>query len=456
MLILAVVSQHSQLADGLYVLLRPAKKNNKKKQEAIADVPQPPPHLWHMLMKENLPETCPWSLSGPQFPQPTAIQQRYCYPRGRPEYSGRKGGALWTMYGADGKEDTEYRLLHVYFSAKRAINKGMSGIPDGGTAEDIRSPPRKRQPRQRSTTPIRAGLPKRRHVEHPPQHPPELYHSPAITTSSVTSSSLCNSPLSFDNLPHLSFPDAPATNGSEVYPSWPEQLIVTPTINDIVEIQQKAPYQAPAASHPSHHHHHHHQGYYSEDNHGSMEGAPTPSPFRRPITTPASTINVQKSPLLRTGEYYSIDMPHSSEEDTTSISSSDPFHLDFPLQQEIDSFWSDPLMTIMMKPSQDYYNANDNTEQHHHHPERVFALRLESLQESIRERILAAPIRDQPKLVSVMATWARQMAMDPLAAVVPKEEDGPHENNGKQPSHHGAARWKNNDGSSGHAFSVGV
>lgn len=47
----------------------------------------------------NIPDpTCPWSLSGPQFPQPTAIQQRYCYPKGeRLEYSGKKGGALWTM-----------------------------------------------------------------------------------------------------------------------------------------------------------------------------------------------------------------------------------------------------------------------------------------------------------------------------------------------------------------------
>jgi hypothetical protein len=70
--------------------------------------------------------SCPWSLSGPQFPQPTAIQQRYCYPKGDPEYSSRKGGALWTMYGADGKENIDYRLLHVYFSAKRAINKGMT------------------------------------------------------------------------------------------------------------------------------------------------------------------------------------------------------------------------------------------------------------------------------------------------------------------------------------------
>ena len=232
-------------ADGLYVLLRPAKKNNKKKQTALVDVPEPPHHLRHLLLEENLPEICPWSLSGPQFPKPTAIQQRYCYPKGRPEYSSRRGGALWTMYAADGEEDVEYRLLHVYFSAKRAINKGMSGGSNGGVAEslDIRSPPRKRPPRHRSSTPQRSSFPKRRQAVQQ-RHPSELCHSPAITTSSAASS-LCNSPLSFDNLPRLMFPDAPPMNGSKlsnhsngVFPTWPEQLIVTP-INDIVDQQQE-------------------------------------------------------------------------------------------------------------------------------------------------------------------------------------------------------------------------
>jgi hypothetical protein len=113
--------------DGLYVLLRPEKK---KRTGGPADSPKPPQHLSRLMLDHDWPETCPWSLSGPQFPQPTAIQQRYCYPKGRPEYSSRKGGALWTMYGSDGKEDLEYRLLHVYFSAKRAINKGYTVKPD--------------------------------------------------------------------------------------------------------------------------------------------------------------------------------------------------------------------------------------------------------------------------------------------------------------------------------------
>lgn len=116
------------LKDGLYVLLRPYKKRkNQPDQESVA--PKPPSHLKHLLVKEAPAETCPWSLSGPQFPPPTAIQQRYCYPKGPEEYSCRKGGALWTMYAKDGKEDHTYRLLHVYFSSKRAFNNRVSNSP---------------------------------------------------------------------------------------------------------------------------------------------------------------------------------------------------------------------------------------------------------------------------------------------------------------------------------------
>ncbi|GKY92987.1 hypothetical protein MPSEU_000267300 [Mayamaea pseudoterrestris] len=115
-----------EFEDGLYVLLRP---QSKKKS---APIPQPPVHLHDLVVRNALAENCAWSLSGPQFPvtnKPGALQQRYCYPKGRPEYSSYKGGALWTMRGVDGKEDCEFRLLHVYQSQKRAANKGVTLTP---------------------------------------------------------------------------------------------------------------------------------------------------------------------------------------------------------------------------------------------------------------------------------------------------------------------------------------
>jgi hypothetical protein len=80
-------------------------------------------------MREKPPASCPWSISGPQFARPTAIQQRYCYPKGDTAYSSRMGGALWTMYTSDGRENLDYRLLHVYFSTKRVFNKAAAAKP---------------------------------------------------------------------------------------------------------------------------------------------------------------------------------------------------------------------------------------------------------------------------------------------------------------------------------------
>jgi hypothetical protein len=394
----------SSFAEGLYVLLRPAKKN-KRNQRNPVDAPRAPEHLQHLIMDTVPSETCPWSLSGPQFPLPTAIQQRYCYPKGRPEYSSRKGGALWTMYGADGKEDVEYRLLHVYFSAKRAINKGVSSNPENEPAhypDGASSPPKKRAATKRDKSSPRRALPK--------EHQNQFMNSPAITTSS--SSSLYGSPLSFHVLPPslslyastntTSSPNK-SSESSAIYPTWPEQLIVTP-INDILPRPQ-ALLQSPI-----------NHNYSSDDS--SRAGVQSPSPFRRPIRTPAPIINVAKSPLLRTGEY-TVTLPCDSDIcDTESMSSRDPFPcevLDFPLQQEVDSFWNDPFMTLMLSPSQDAgFNSAGyfGTEQREH----SFVSRLNVLQESIRGRILAAPVTEQPKLVCLMASWARKVAEDPLAA----------------------------------------
>jgi putative hemolysin len=119
------------------VLLRPHKaKKNEIEQDTEPQIPSAPFSLQNMLMTDFsslYEDTCKWSLSGAQFPQPTILQQRYCYPKvaalGSEQYCAQKGGSLWTMYTTDGKEDLTYRILHVYFSAKRASNKALGGLP---------------------------------------------------------------------------------------------------------------------------------------------------------------------------------------------------------------------------------------------------------------------------------------------------------------------------------------
>jgi hypothetical protein len=361
-------------------------------------------------MDSVLSETCPWSLSGPQFPQPTAIQQRYCYPKGRPEYSSHKGGALWTMYGPDGQEDVEFRLLHVYFSAKRAINKGVSSVRPVNNEpvpypESESSPPKKRAATKGlQSSPLRAV----------PNEQQNLFmNSLAITMNSLNRSSLCGSPLYLDIVPPYSVLPSSATNttssldksntSSSVYPTVPEQLRTT-SINDIL-LQPQAKLQGQMFNHED-----------SSDDSSRM-GLPQ-IPFRRLIQTPAPIVNVAKSPLLLSTGDYTVTLPGNDDyfNDTDSVSSPFPCEiLDSPLQQEIDSFWNDPVMTIMLQASQDASGDHSGAEQREH----SLTSRLNVLQESIRDLILATPESEQPKLVSLMVSWARKVAEDPLASSTP-------------------------------------
>mmetsp|Transcript_455 Transcript_455/g.559 ORF Transcript_455/g.559 Transcript_455/m.559 type:complete len:112 (+) Transcript_455:183-518(+) len=97
---------HTFKTDGLYVLVKEpvSKSKNKKTKEDIKPTDEDdtwkatvPSNLKSYMMEQIPANDCPWSLSGPQFPRPTAIQQRYCYPKGDPSYSDKKGAALWTM-----------------------------------------------------------------------------------------------------------------------------------------------------------------------------------------------------------------------------------------------------------------------------------------------------------------------------------------------------------------------
>lgn len=105
-------------------------------------------------METQLSKNCTWSLSGPQFPIPTAIQQRYCYPQGNDEYASKKGASLWTMYNCEGEEDYEYRLLHVYYSIKRANNRSSNSIKAKASSMSSKSKKRKRPNRKRATVDI--------------------------------------------------------------------------------------------------------------------------------------------------------------------------------------------------------------------------------------------------------------------------------------------------------------
>jgi hypothetical protein len=197
--------------------------------------------------------------------------------------------------------------------------------------------------------------------------------SPAITACSVNSSSLCNSPLSFDAFP----PPSPANRASIHHmPSLDSSKFMSPTGDSFLR----------GGFHPL-----------------SSESAAmlTPSPFR--------SHNIHQSPLARS----SIGKDDESK-------SLDPFPCDLDASlNEIDSVWNDPLLNIMLKPSLD--NLHDT-------PIHSLTARLETLQETIRELVFSAPASEQAALVSVLASWARQVARDPLGGAKRPATDQPRKN----------------------------
>jgi hypothetical protein len=236
------------IIDGLYVLLKPAKKNQP--------TPRVPPHLLDYIVKDLRDETCPWSLSGPQFPQPTAIQQRYCYPKGNVAYSSQKGGALWTMYDSSGKEDLEFRLLHVYFSAKRA-----------GILSATPSPARRR--RHHPTPPsftVSSSVPSspwpptswNPHSPNPTTSafPTMMYHPPSYPHAiPPPRNSLPFPPPQYYKRPRLL--PAPPSASRNTSTTGTKNMLIAPPENTATEEDASLSMMIPNQHHHHHHHHHH-------------------------------------------------------------------------------------------------------------------------------------------------------------------------------------------------------
>jgi hypothetical protein len=300
------------------------------------------------------------------------------------------------------------------FSAKRAVNKGMEILEH----ELEHQQPQKRQRREMMHT-SRLSPPLLGYQ--PDESLQALINSPAITSSSTDASSpssLCNSPISFEMLP----PPLPLTTAENTYqsdvassasttnrslgsasfpPTWPEQLIVTP-INDIndqpIHCTYNARSQSPRNAINS--------GGYDSDS-TLFGNVMTPSPFRTPIASAPKkcprTLFSSRSPFERSGEI----APNSQRDDWIS----DPFPCDFlEFQHEMDNFWNDSFFSLLRQPSGESFNTSPKQSE-------SWIGRLDLLQHTIREHILAAPLEEQPMMVSTVSAWARKLGLDPLASV---------------------------------------
>ncbi|GAX20034.1 hypothetical protein FisN_1Lh485 [Fistulifera solaris] len=347
-----------EFEDGLYVLLRPA----KKRKQGADDQPKVPRHLRHLVMEDDLPEVCPWSLSGPQFPQPTAIQQRYCYPKGRADYSKQKGGALWTMYAADGKEDVEYRLLHVYYSAKRATNKISAS--DGGPAKS-------------SNAPVEIQASKRQKVLRLP-------------------SSASSRTKEHDTRHHYVHPVAPA-----FFDTSP-RAVASSAFYSVLSFERNAP---PSQMHPF-------PGTNYVTPNGSAAMKHTPQRHVEDCWIKSEPIHNKRPIELLSFTHTQVGRCQSKGSNSNTAicdSFSDNLSLDLSASwQDLDCSWEDPLMDIVNHSSKDSSASGDGMDQTDIESLKSdFSNRLQRLKQALLESIVVASIDDQDELLQILDGWGQ-------------------------------------------------
>jgi hypothetical protein len=425
-------------------------------------------------------------------------------------------------------------LAIVYFSAKRAINKGINMAPSAmasaaasssaavsSGSQPMAHPTPTPASMMATTTPPRPAKRNKPSPEHYYGHHPNIAYqhhgshsyanpllSPAMTTSSASQSSICNSPLSFDILPpspgrnlllHHRMPPLEQSNfvtpnndpfrhryppleDAHYHPHLSQQqqhLYLQPhQYNHHPEFLQhvynpplppppppqmrRAPHMPPtaAATTPSP------QGKSTTNGvsrgsaamstttrYASLSPIQGPSPFRRGILDGGTTPNtnnsrghfsgIQQSPLRRSiPAKHSFNLDNSSDSRSASVEAS--FELDASMQ-DTDSYWNDPLLAIMLKPSMDRdalirsggelgeslaappVNAlgigSVGGADHaaagggggSASPTRNFHSRLETLQQTIRGVILQAPTTEQTTLMTMVTSWANRLSHDPLS-----------------------------------------
>jgi hypothetical protein len=422
------------LLDGLYVLLQPEKKrkqhgsaaealraNRKDKGNKVPD------HLKRLLMKELPPATCPWSLSGPQFPQPTAIQQRYCYPKGNAEYAGRKGGALWTMYGRDGKEDFQFRLLHVYFSAKRATNKGVTLSEEDRIKQQLQNEAANAAAMAAAGTPNRKGKRVARAARSPWQ---ERASNRGASGKRKYQPSPGEIPEYGGQHPRRSGTPAPpvfpfATGASSLLPpSSPFQ-----SSRDLLNRDGSifvSPNTAASSNHdganPFDHEMFDHLPFHPvpsfdiDENMKPGQAAPkTQCPFRGTTGGRTSLEQFRQGrSLVEQGDSFVFNEAEATEIGGNATTSS------------LDS-WNTQLLSLVDKPTFDHSDMKqvlpcraDGTPKS---SQECLKERLGHVHERIREGILAHPASKQGPLLSIVATWARSVAASPLVPTIQGEQD---------------------------------
>ena len=387
-----------------------------------------PDHLKHLVMTEMPRETCPWSLSGPQFPQPTAIQQRYCYPKGDPYYAGRKGGALWTMYGTNGKEDFQFRLLHVYFSVKRAVNKGVeltledrlmqSLHYEGSSSASITgSTGTAKRSTKRVARSVRSPWQERRTGAADDDQNKRRHASNFRSTKRVRRPLLPSTSSSDEDEKGLIPPTSPFQLSHHLMEATEGSVYISPNTAASTTGEHTRPlrhaFDSSFFDHPPFHPVASFDAAEENLKSGTTISRKNQNPFRGIPDRPVLGRQQQNSVASLIAKDESFEF---SEAAATVIGG----HADN---------WNDPLLPLDGKPSFDEYengkkdanvngNGNANSVESETSTPEKLKVRLGRIHEAIREGILARPRANQGLLLSIVASWARSLAQNPLVPTI--------------------------------------
>jgi len=335
------------------------------------------------------------------------------------------------MYLDNGKEDLEYRLLHVYFSAKRAVNKGIE-VP-----EQLSSPKRYSSPKKKKQK--RSGARKKSGSHQDPDSMPAL-GSPGTATDSAESS-VGSSPLSFQVPPPSSSKDPaystqPHGSGSKfITPEkggrlsdafQPVQLAgdarrYTGSTNNVTYTRQ--PQIRPKYSMQSHYQYS--LGYTPGVLPVGNRSHPTQD-LRTPSRTPHHyQMSPQSSydPFPLEGDTNLFDMDSSSWPFSPAGKQSTPAQ-GYPTPEARDAKNTSSVSVLRLKDDHFSFSLYSNvclffcysTVRQQDHIQ-AFSMKLDGIHESIKDTINLAEESNRVMMVTTLCSWAKKVAQAPLGSV---------------------------------------
>ena len=332
------------------------------------------------------------------------------------------------MYGRDGKEDFQFRLLHVYFSAKRATNKGVTLSEEDHRKQELQNEAKSVAAVAVTGTPSRKGKRVARAARSPWQERPSSRSQSGYAGKRNSSFSQAPTPdhdakrsvrpsspvFPFSNWGSLRPPPSPFKSSRDVL-SVDGTIFVSPNTAASSDHGDSAanPFDHTMFDHPPFH--------------------PVPSFDIEENVKPAHSAGKSQCPFRSaTGVRTSLELYRQcrgiiDHGDSFVFNEADATEIGGNARDDLDS-WNARLLPLPDRPTFDQSDMKkgipcprraDGTPKS---SAESLKERLGYVHERIREGILAHPASEQGPLLSIVASWARSVAKSPLVPTIQQQD----------------------------------